>query len=331
MKIPGRFLLLLIVLMLSVQGLSSCMTSTGTENESKQRTFVPVDEVPALPDDLKLDQDGIPTLSVYDTTIDEISDMDIETYVMGVVAGEMKNDWPLEALKAQAILARTFVLKFCDDKESKYDGADISTDVEEAQAYSYENINDRVRQAVRDTSGQVMSEDGDFPYAWFHAHSGGMTELPSVALDFKDDDPEYLKPVNSGDSPDAPESVQNWTAEFTKDEIVKAANDCGLDIKALESIKPGEKGASGRLATILINGQSVSGPTFRIKIGANKLKSTLITSIDVKDDKVIFKGKGFGHGVGMSQWGAYAMAEAGKSANQIVEYYFPSVDIVRLW
>lgn len=289
------------------------------------------DEAPEIPRKLKTDEKGVPILSVYDHTVDEMAELNIETYIMGVVAGEMKNDWPEEALKAQAILARTFVLKFCQDKDSRYEGADISTDVEEAQAYSRENINERVKKAVEDTRGWVMADDGEYPYAWFHAHSGGMTEVPSVALDFQGEDPEYLKPVASSESEDAPDSVKHWTAEFSRDEVIQAANGAGLDIEKLESIEVGKKGASGRAATLRVNGQEVSGPTFRIQIGANQLKSTLIESIEIKGDTVIFTGRGFGHGVGMSQWGAYAMAEQGKTADEIVEYYFPDVDIVKLW
>jgi len=324
----GRFIA--VIMMLSV-ALCGCMPDVSRAKDNNGEQWTEIAEKPPIPEKLKINDDGVPTLSVYDHTIEEISDMDIETYVMGVVAGEMKNDWPIEALKAQAILARTFVLKFCEDKDSQYKDADISTDIEEAQAYSYENINDRVMQAVNETKGLVMSADGKYPYAWFHAHSGGMTELPSIALDFKGDDPEYLKPVNSGDSDDAPENVKNWTAEFTDDEVISAANASGLDISALDGIEIGEKGASGRAATFIINGQSVSAPTFRISIGAGKLKSTLIDSINVSGDKVTFTGKGFGHGVGMSQWGAYAMAQAGKSSEQIIEYYFPNVGIAKLW
>ena len=121
--------------------------------------------VPTLPEKLETGDHGEPILSVYNVSADKIEEMNLEDYVMGVVAGEMKNDWPLEALKAQAILARTFVLKFCDSKNSRYDGADISTDVREAQAYAPENINDRVRQAVDETRGVVMSADGEYPYA----------------------------------------------------------------------------------------------------------------------------------------------------------------------
>ena len=83
---------------------------------------------------LETNEDGVPVLDVYVVADEAVERVDIETYVEGVLAGEMKNDWPIEALKAQAILARTFVLKFLSDKESRYEGADISTDIEEAQA-----------------------------------------------------------------------------------------------------------------------------------------------------------------------------------------------------
>lgn len=332
MKKVRRIFSIAVSLLVMTVLMSGCMSLGQYSNTKQQGIFVPEnDEKPEIPEKLNVDEKGVPTLSVYDHSLEEISQLEIETYIMGVVAGEMKNDWPLEALKAQAILARTFVLKFCEDKESKYDGADISTDVEEAQAYSRENINDNVKRAIEETRGLVMSDDGEYPYAWFHAHSGGMTELPSVALDFKGEDPDYLEPVSSGENEAAPESVRSWTAVFSKDEVIKAANGAGLNIESLDSIEAAEKGKSGRAATLAINGQKVSAPTFRIQIGANELKSTLIESIEIQSDEVIFKGRGYGHGVGMSQWGAYAMAEEGKTADQIVAYYFPDIDIVKMW
>ena len=93
----------------------------------------------------------------------------------------------------------------------------------------------------------------------------------------------------------------------------------------------GERGESGRAKTLKINGSEVSAPSFRINIGANRLKSTLIREITVDGDEVSFAGSGFGHGVGMSQWGAYGLAEQGKSAEQIVEYYFNGVGLAKMW
>ena len=286
---------------------------------------------PAIPKKLKRDSEGVPVLKVHDVRAKKTEEMDLETYVAGVVAGEMKNDWPMAALEAQAILARTFVLKFCQDKASKYDGADISTDVSKAQAYAPDDVNARVRQAVQGTRGRVMAADGEYPYAWFHAHSGGMTELPSVALDYRQEDPAYLAPVASDESADAPEDVQRWTATFTTDEVVRACRDAGLSVDGVESIALGEKGESGRARTIQVNGREVSAPSFRIQIGANRLKSTLIERVRLRGDSVTFTGRGFGHGVGLSQWGAYAMARDGDSAEVILAHYFRDVDIVRLW
>lgn len=304
------------------------------QTEKEPVSWEPVEEeaqVPELPEKLETGEDGVPVLSVYDAGAKKLRDMDLETYVEGVVAGEMKNDWPLEAMKAQAILARTFVLKFCQDKTSKYDGADISTDVAEAQAYAADSVNDRVKQAVSETRGEVMAVDGEYPYAWFHAHAGGMTEVPSVALEFRDGDPDYLRPVASQESEKAPEDVKQWTATFTLDEVAKACADAGTKVGKVESVEVGEKGASGRARTLLVNGEEVSAPSFRLQIGANRLKSTLIEKIDLDGGKVTFTGRGFGHGVGMSQWGAYEMAEQGGDAQAIIEKYFPGVDIVKLW
>lgn len=328
----ARLISLFLILLMGIS-LPGCMQLERNASESKHfGVGGTADNVTLqIPDKLKGMEGEPPRLKVYDTSIEEVSEMDIETYIMGVVAGEMKNDWPIEALKAQAILARTFVLKFCQDKDSKYKGADISTDIEEAQAYSYENINDRIKQAVEETRGLVMNAEGELPHAWFHAHSGGMTELPSVALDFKGEDPYYLQPKKSMESDDAPENVKSWKAVFSEREVVDACNASGLKVNDIESIKIGKTGESGRAATLLINGESISAPTFRIKIGANKMKSTLLDSIEEIDGEIIFSGRGFGHGVGMSQWGAFAMAKEGKTAEEIVEYYFPNVEIAKLW
>ena len=286
---------------------------------------------PELPEKLEIAEDGVPQLKVYDVAADRIEEMDLEEYVTGVVAGEMKNDWPLEALKAQAILARTFVLKFCDSKQSRYHGADISTSVEEAQAYAPQNINDQVQKAIEETRGVVMSADGEYPHAWFFAHAGGTTELPSVALDYKETDPEYLSVVKSPDSDDAPEDVKKWTASFSPEQIQEACDSMGISVGAVQSVEPGEKGESGRLKTLIINGQEISAPSFRIAVGANKLKSTLIDDIEVSGNEVVFSGSGFGHGVGMSQWGAYALAEEGKTAEEIIQHYFKDIGLVRMW
>lgn len=286
--------------------------------------------LPEIPPRLHRNNDGVPMIDVYDVEAKKTETVDVETYVMGVVAGEMRNDWPIEALKAQALLARTFTMKFLTDKTSRYANADISTDIGEAQAYNAGDVNERVREAVNDTRGTVMTNDGAFVNAWFHAHSGGKTELPSLALEYESD-PEYLRVVDSRESEDAPEDVKHWTADFTKDEVRNACKEAGIEIGSIESVKIGKTGDSGRAVTLLINGKEVSAPSFRLHIGADRLKSTLIKKIEIEGERIRFVGRGFGHGVGMSQWGAYAMAKEGKSAEAIIEHYFNGVELNRLW
>ena len=307
-------------------------TGKGSAENNAREDKTQTDRKPPLPEKLNVGEDGMPILRVYITDEEQTREMNLESYIRGVLAGEMKNDWPLEALKAQAILARTFVLKFCTEKESKYDGADISTDIEEAQAYDATGINDRIEQAVRETRGQVLSYRGELPYAWFHAHSGGVTERAVEGLHYEGEEPGYTKVTQGRDSASAPDSAREWTASFSEQEFLKAAQEAGgKDIKALESVEIGKKGESGRAVTLRINGESISAPELRLRLGSSQMRSTLLTDIDIADHQVQLSGKGYGHGVGMPQWGAYALAEEGRSAEEIVTYYFKDVTVETLW
>lgn len=308
-------------MLLTVCLLNGCMSAGHRQEEARN---------PILTKELDRNDDGVPVLNVYINDSGKIERMDLETYLIGVVAGEMPNDWPMEALKAQAILARTFTMQFLQTKTSQYKNADISTDTTEAQAFSMENINDRVRQAVEETRGMVMTYQDHLPMAWFHAHSGGITELPDVALEYPEN-PDYLSVVSSPDSEKAPEDVRNWTADFNYEEIVQACRECGVSIDKLEAFEAGERGESGRVRSFLVNGQDVSAPSFRISIGSSKLRSTLIDEISLDGKTIHMEGRGYGHGVGMSQWGAYAMAENGATAQTIIEYYFKGIGFADMW
>ncbi len=327
-------LALILTLCLSCVLLASCRSTAETDESALEASSAPALQgdviVPALPEGLVM-EDGLPILTVYNTATEMLDSMDIERYVMGVLAGEMRNDWPMEALKAQAVLARTFVLKFISEKESRYDGADISTDITEAQAYNADSINERIEKAVNDTRGEVLSASGELPYAWFHAHAGGKTELPTLALDYQNPDPAYTQVVDSPDSDKAPTSVKNWSATFTADEVSSAAKKSGTDVGKITSIELGEKGESGRTAYFLINGQKVSAPSLRVNLDSTKLKSTLLSSVILDDGEITFEGSGYGHGVGMSQWGAYGMAEEGKKYEEIIAHYFREVGLAKVW
>lgn len=284
-----------------------------------------------VPQRLSRNEEGVPVLNVYDVKNGKLEKLSVEDYLPAVLAGEMAGDWPLEALKAQAILARTFVLQFVSQKESMYEGADISTDIKEAQAYDADGVNERIREAVRETRGLVLNAGGELPYAWFHAHSGGLTARAKEGLDYEKDEPGYTQCVKGMENDEAPKEAAQWEATFTAEEVLSAAKESGANVSELTEISVGQRGESGRAMTLLISGQEVSAPAFRIAIGSTKMRSCLLESLRVEDGKVVMSGKGYGHGVGMSQWGAYAMAKAGKSAQEIVTHYFAGVTLDQAW
>lgn len=329
---------LLIPLLMILMLLTACTSTPDAQGQAsgapKAGTGAKAGAAPSppMPDKLKkADKNGVPVLEVYVVDDKAVKEMDIETYLQGVLAGEMKNDWPLEALRAQAILARTFVLKFTTEKESKYQGADVSTDIEEAQAYNAADVNDRVKQAVTSTRGMVLSSNGEFPYAWFHAHSGGKTALAKEGLGYEKDEPPYTTSVAGQESDKAPEDAKAWEASFLEAEFLKACKEAGGSPTSAKNVSISKKGESGRAVTITVDGQEVDAVKLRIALGSTKMRSTLLTSISAKGGKIAMAGKGFGHGVGMPQWGAYGLAEGGMKGEEIVLQYFKNVQVVSMW
>ena len=266
-----------------------------------------------------------PLLKVYDKDAETIVEMQMEEYLLGVLAGEIYNDWPLEALKAQAILARTYTLYFIQNNQSKYEGADISTDITEAQAYNKDNINDNIKKAVEETKGLVVMKDGQLIETYFHSNSGGVTTTAKNGLNYASED-NFSKMVSSPENEGNSENF-SWTASFTKAEVLSALREMGVSVVSASSMAVGEKDESGRAKTLVVSGTEFDANTFRLKIGSTKMKSTLIEDIVVGSTKITMSGKGYGHGVGMSQWGAKILAEQGKTAEEIVEYYFNDIVI----
>ncbi len=288
---------------------------------------------PELPEAIAVEGNKEPSLKVYIVQDNSVKEMPFEEYVQGVVAGEIKNDWPIEAIKAQAVIARTFVLQFIEEKgQSKYENAHVSTDIEEAQAWNADAVNDRIRKAVEDTRGLVITYKGEFARTWFHSNAGGKTATPKEGLNYKEEDPPYIQVVDSPDTGEAvDEDAKNWTASFPKGKIIAALQETDKKIKDFKKVSIGETGPSGRAITIKFDNTDVSAAELRLALGTTDMRSTLIDEIVLEGDNVVMKGRGYGHGVGMSQWGAYNMANEGKSAEDIIRYYFKDVDLVTMW
>jgi stage II sporulation protein D len=277
-------------------------------------------------------QQNEPEITVYMHETGEKKTMKMEDYIAGVVAGEMKNDWPVEALAAQAIIARTFTIEAIENKGGVPErGTQASTDIKEFQAYNAKAVNDNVKKAVDMTRGMIMTYQGQPIKGWFHASAGGITATAKEGLNYPAAEPPYIQSVQSPDDL-APADVKNWTIVFPKEDIMNAMTKLGKKVNDISSIEISQKGPSGRATMLMVNKQvEVPGPDFRVALDSTKLKSMLLDKIIVGEDGVTFAGKGYGHGVGMSQWGANSMAKDGKKPEEIVAHYFKDIAVEKRW
>lgn len=277
-----------------------------------------------------------PVITLYINETGEKKKIKMEEYLYGVVAAEMDTSWPINALAAQAILARTFTMKQIETKGGvpKYN-ADASTSVEEFQAYDPTRINDNVKKAVEMTRGEVIKYKGQYINAWFSACDGGETASAAEGLAFHKEETPYIKAGVKDGCLDitVPENKQ-WTAIFplaTVKSAVKVVT--GTDPGPINAgnVKVVKTGPSGRAETFKIGKVNVGGPALRLALGNDKMRSIFVDNVTVQGDKLVISGKGYGHGVGMCQWGAKKLAQQGKSPEDIVRFYFKDINIEKAW
>lgn len=257
-------------------------------------------------------------------TDEGVVEMELEGYVLGVVLAEVPSSFEPEALKAQAVAARTAALYIC--RSSRHDGA-VCVSYGCCQAYisreAYFEIGgtqeqlERVRSAVKDTDGQVMTYEGDLICAAYFSCSGGSTE-DAVAV-WGSDVP-YLQAVESPGEEFA--AVFSDCFEFTVEEFQQAL--C-IAIAGDPESWFGEVTYTegGGVATMVIGGVEYRGTTLRILLG---LRSTAFT-VSVEGDRIRIETWGYGHRVGMSQYGAQAMALSGSSFEEILCHYYQGAEL----
>ena len=265
-------------------------------------------------------------IKVKKTKTKEIEDVPLEKYVLGVVAGEMPVTFNIEALKAQAVASRTYALK---KKELKND-----YDVEDGtnnQVYITKedmirkwntnyNINyNIIKKAVEETKGEVILYENNLIDAMFFSTSNGYTENSEDV--FSSEKPYLVSVESSWDKEESP--VFNSTAEVSKQEFLF---NLGLPDNDVVQISDIIYTKGNRVKTLKINGKIFEGKEIR-KIF--NLKSSCFT-IKEENDKITFNVIGYGHGVGMSQYGANAMAKKGYKYKDILKYYYKNCEIKKL-
>ena len=267
------------------------------------------------------------TIKVKRNKTNEVITIPLEEYVIGVVAGEMPASFNIEALKAQAVASRTYVLKR-QNNNNNYDVDDsVSNQVyidyeqmKEKWKNNYEENLKKIKNAVLETKGEVLLYENNIIDAMFFSTSNGYTENSGDV--FSSNLP-YLKSVESTwDKNESP--VFFSPKELTKTEFLF---NLGLDIKNEIIIKDIEKTNTGRVKNITINDTMFKSS--KIKEAFN-LKSTSF-NIEVKEEKVIINVNGYGHGVGMSQYGANGMAKEGNDYKNILTHYYNGCEIKKLY
>ena len=256
-----------------------------------------------------------------------IEEIPFEEYVKGVLAGEMPSSFHIEALKAQAVAARTYVLKKMEENKSKnYDIVDtiknqVYLDDETLKknwGKNYtKNIN-KIKQAIIETKGEYLTYNNEIITAFFFSTSNGKTENCEEV--FKEKLP-YLKSVNSSWDLDV---NPNYKVEKTIS-LKEFYNKLGLNYNKNLTIKVLNYTEGNSIKTIKINNKTYKGTDVRYKLN---LKSADFT-IEQNEDNVKITTRGNGHGVGMSQYGANAMALKGNTYDKILKYYYKDVEITK--
>lgn len=271
--------------------------------------------------------DAAVTLTVLNRS-GNLQQMTLEDYLLGVVLAEMPASFEPEALKAQAVVARTYTCKRMEG--GKHDAAAVCMDPGCCQGFrapadyldegGKQTAVDKVRSAVKSTDGQVLHYDGSLIDATYFSCSGGSTE-DAVAV-WGQDVP-YLRAVDSPGEEDAPRFTDS--VSFTSSEFAGklGLSDQGDPASWFGAVRYTE---GGGVDTMVIRGKTFTGPRLRSALG---LRSTAF-SVSVDGKTITVTTRGFGHRVGMSQYGAQAMAQSGSSCAEILAHYYTGAELVRL-
>ncbi len=257
-----------------------------------------------------------------------VNTIGLEQYIRGVLYHEISDKWPMEAMKAQAVATRTFAVYSMGKFASR--DYDVTNDVY-SQVYGGRSAERyRTNLAVSRTTGEVLAYKRKIFPAFFHANSGGMTEDAAQLWDV--DIPPLKGGIKSVFSEASPH--YQWRQNFRLKDIQDALNARGYELGLIKEIRVAERNASGRVKKLMIltrDGKeaSIEGKVFREIVGPNKLKSNKY-DIEMKGWFVDFVGFGWGHGVGLCQWGAYNMALQRYNYRQILEFYYPFSELLQL-
>ncbi len=269
---------------------------------------------------------GTLRISLQDGRLLLVNILPLEDYLYGVVSKEVPASWPTAVLQAQAVAARTYALYMAAKRETE--PYDLYATVA-AQVYGgKDSEQESSRAAVHTTKGQVISYHNRLAYPLYHANSGGMTASAAEIWGWP---APYL--ISQRDEFSIDRKGFQWEYSLSKNDLQENFKQFGIALSVPKTLVPLERDMSGRIKSLRIeaDGQTLilSGNTFRLIAGPGKCKSSRF-SVNPAGQTFTVAGSGFGHGAGMSQWGACEMARKGYGYEQILQFYYPGTNIVRV-
>ncbi len=265
---------------------------------------------------------GIVEISFYDKGLLAVNELPLEDYLVGLINCEISSTWPIEAIKAQAVIARTYAVnRRAARRNALYHLESSVID----QVYNGCEIEDnRARRGVSETAGEVLTYDGAVIQAFYHSNCGGKTE---AAENVWGTSIPYLKGVDCQYCKLSPSSA--WDQKLSLKELEERLKAAGFKATGLIDIRAGVRNSSGRLKNVIAVTQrgefAIPGDQFRKAVGYGIIKSTNFT-VRVTNGDALFSGLGNGHGVGLCQWGAKQRALEGFSFSEILTYYYPGTE-----
>ncbi|HYB12289.1 MAG TPA: SpoIID/LytB domain-containing protein [Myxococcota bacterium] len=259
-----------------------------------------------------------------------VNELPLEAYVAGTLARETYPSWGAEVLRAQAVVARTYVLYEHAHRLGQSYDVKATTD---SQVYGgVDAESEVVVRATQDTHGEYLAFEGEPILAVYHSAAGGETqgaeEVWTRALP-------YLRPVSVEGEEASPDTY--WRAVVSRERLSRVAAALGRPVGAVLEVRIEERTVGGRVRSVRIVGAEgetlVSAGSLRAALGQDVLKSTLFEVHPGRDERsqdIVFVGSGRGHGVGMSQWGARAMAERGAGYREILQHFYPGTTLRRV-
>lgn len=246
----------------------------------------------------------------------------VDEYLASVVAHEMSPSWPLEVLKAQAVVSRTYLLQKIKTAEAAGSPYHLDGTTSNQVYGGLGRVNAHVREAVKQTKGEIVVYKGRPAYVFFHSCSGGYTATASEVWNSKD--LPYLTRMKTSFESSAP--VYRWRAEFSTGQAAAKLKTNGINAVRVIKRSPSYRALKVQIKT-RTGVKTMTGREFRRALGATVVKSTLFGA-RVRNGRLTVSGKGYGHGVGMSQWGARILIEKhGRSYREAIKYYFKDTEI----